>query len=124
MNIETLATALQNAFNGKIPKPECTELAWNVLDYFGYGTRLLSNQLSSTELALFYQLEDIGLMRTEITTEFIPHLRKNWKIYQFVLCEDRITELATHPVSATAEINIYKELPATAFHNSPMEARQ
>lgn len=117
MKLETLAWALQRANNEQLSLRECRETAWNILSFSGYGSRVVSNSLSSDELALFYMLEDIGIMRSETTVEYIPRHPRGWRVTEFVLCEDRINELASSPVSTPAvnEFKIYEVLPADAF---------
>ncbi len=123
LDIDTLSTALCITYDNQLSDGQCKEMAWNILSFFGYGNRVLSNRLDSGELALFYELEDRGLIRTEIRLEQILSRKAySWRVVEFVLLEDRIEKViaqaATSPHVDTADdFNIYSSLPPEAFRN-------
>ncbi len=68
------------------------EMAEKVMNLFGYDRSITDNLLSSEERDVFYQLEDFGILTTEEETTNLPSGKK-WRIYYWVLNENRIEEL-------------------------------
>ncbi len=81
MKIETLTKALVRAYDFQVSEKECHEIAWNVLSFFGYDIRVISNHLTSEELSLFSELEDLNFLRSEVSIISLPHKPgRDWRI--------------------------------------------
>ncbi len=68
------------------------DMAEKVMNLFGYDRSITDNLLSSEERDVFYQLEDFDILTTEEEKTNLPSGKK-WRIYYWVLNEDRIREL-------------------------------
>jgi len=112
-----LAKAIVYAYSLKgidIPMGDALEISLQALSFFGYETRILSNTLERDDLVIMYNLEDLGLLRTE--SEEIPLGRnsKPWRISYFSLNRERILEYASgskekEPLSEAS--SVYENLP-------------
>jgi len=93
---------------------DALEISLQVLSFFGYETRILSNTLERDDRVIMYTLEDLGLLKAE--SEEIPLGRssKPWRINYFSLNRERILEYASgskekEPVSEAS--SVYENLP-------------
>ncbi|MHB8560688.1 MAG: DUF6015 family protein [Thermoplasmataceae archaeon] len=114
VRIETLTAALKNSYPGS-ETGKVEEIAHTVLDYFGYSDYCLSNQFETDIRMLFYELEDMGIMDSEIEEiELMTHV--NWRIQRFKLNVFRINMLAAQEEKATG-VSAYEDLPLESFHS-------
>ncbi len=95
------------------------EMAWHVLDFFGYSERLLDNILDIDDRGVFYMLEDAGLLTTE-REETNLYDGKEWRIHYWVLKNMKIFELAAehdrvNEIKPDKSSQIYSELPDEVF---------
>jgi len=76
----------------EISMNDALEISLQLLSFFGYGTRILSNTLERDDLIIMYTLEDLGLLRAE--SEEIPLERgsKPCRISYFSMNRERILE--------------------------------
>lgn len=126
MRIEELSTAIANAYlkeNLEMGKESATEVAWTVLSHFGYGNTCLGNNLQADERELFYQLEDLDLLKSCSKLEGLDVRRGaakvggDWRVFQWELNEKKIQELQ-HVVflqERSEEQLLYEGLPDSAF---------
>lgn len=67
-------------------------VADTVLFYFGPGDRVLDNMLEPEDRALFYRLEEAGLLRSEEESLLLPISERAWHIRTWVLLQDGPTQ--------------------------------
>ncbi len=114
MTVDEFADNLEKASRNAsihLSKKECKETAWVVMSYFGFSNTFLSNHLSSDEIALMYDMEDLGLVKGTLTTESLSATGREWRISEF--------HLIRHPkIADTPEIitSVYDDLPEIAWH--------
>ncbi|GEM_PF-2483304 len=70
---------------------EFKNLAETVMNFFGFGERIIDNVLDSEERDIFYMFEDAGILKTE-REEVSLWNGKNWRINYWVLNKDKIYE--------------------------------
>ncbi len=93
---EILSYAIMNALKKKnTENPEesvAGEMADHVLNFFGYGERIIDNVLETKDRDIFYTLEDLGLLkqgREEITL----YDGREWRIFYWTLKKNYIETL-------------------------------
>ena len=98
----------------EISMNDVLEISLQLLSFFGYETRILSNTLERDDLVIMYTLEDLGLLKAE--SEEIPVEKRNkpWRISYFSMNRERILEYASEsrekePVSEAS--SVYDNLP-------------
>lgn len=92
-----LAKAIQTSFknrNGKGPleKDVAEELADHVLNFFGFGERIIDNMLKTDDRDIFYMLEDLGILKTE-REETTLYDGREWRINYWTLKKGYISSL-------------------------------
>ncbi|MGA1819524.1 MAG: DUF6015 family protein [Thermoplasmatota archaeon] len=94
VTIENLRTALSKLFD----QVEGTDQEWVeqiaefVMDFFGYEERILDNRLTPKDRDVFYMLEGLGLLKTEMEEATIQK-GKIWRIHYWILNTEKIKEL-------------------------------
>lgn len=119
MKIELLETAIVNAHQSlgqDFSRQDARDLAWGVLQYFGYGDRCLSNSLPEDMQSVFYNLEDLGLLKPESRFEIL-HDGREWRTIEWVLNPGKISSLQdVISTELPEEQLVYASLPAEAFN--------
>ena len=94
VTIENLRTALSKLFDrGKGTDQEWVDqIAEFVMDFFGYEERILDNRLTPKDRDVFYMLEGLGLLKTEMEEATIQK-GKIWRIHYWILNTEKIKEL-------------------------------
>jgi len=118
ITIETLAKAIQNGLSRprrKLSLEEAKMTAIHVLNFFGFGDRIIDNMLEPEDRDTFYMLEDIDILETEREETTLWDGRE-WRIHYWILNKDKIVEIATDaPKEVEVEEedigDIYGELP-------------
>ncbi len=117
ITIDMLARAIQNGL--RRPKrtlsfQEAMMTAIHVMNFFGFGDRIIDNMLEPEDRDTFYLLEDLDILETEREETTLWDGRE-WRIHYWVLNKDRIRELANGEVEEEVEeedvAEIYEELP-------------
>jgi hypothetical protein len=110
VTIENLRTALSKVFDqGKGMDEEWVEqIAEFVMDFFGYEERILDNRLTPKDRDVFYMLEGIGLLKTEMEEATIQK-GKIWRIHYWILNTEKIQELVAEEPDIEKDENYLKE---------------
>ena len=105
-------------------KEEAREYANFLLDLFGYNNRIVDNILEKEERQIFYQLEDIGLVKSE--TEFhVLYDGREWRAFFWNLEKENIFMYASgvkrgkkpkKREKRKESRNIYFELPEEVWY--------
>ena len=92
-----LAKAIQSSFNSKnlegtIDCDVAEEMADHVLNFFGFGERIIDNMLKTDDRDIFYMLEDLGILKTE-REETTLYDGREWRINYWTLKKQYIADL-------------------------------
>lgn len=92
-----LATAIQRSFlkkndEGSIENNVAVEMAEHVLNFFGFGERIIDNMLKTDDRDIFYMLEDLGILKTE-REETTLYDGREWRINYWTLKKQFIADL-------------------------------
>ncbi len=117
ITIDVLAKAIQNGL--RRPKrmlsfEEAMMTATHVLNFFGFGDRIIDNMLEPEDRDTFYMLEDLDILETEREETTLWDGRE-WRIHYWVLNKERIWTLARGEVEEEPVVEdiseVYDELP-------------
>lgn len=114
---EDLAKAMAYAYsmNGMVIKAEdLSSTAIQVMQFFGSEREIVGNHLEQEDIALMYQLEDIGLVGTRIE-EYNLVDGKEWRVNYFVLNAKKIREYSSRSVKRDEVTDLYGNLPEEAW---------
>ena len=98
-----------------------------LLNFFGYGDRIIDNMLSSDDRDQFYMCEEDGILKTEREEEILINGR-NWRIHYWILNKANILRFArayNNPVKQTEEDmmeELYKSVEDDAWQHGAAEA--
>jgi hypothetical protein len=92
-----LASAIQRSFKkkneeGSLEVGVAEEMAEHVLNFFGYGERIIDNMLKTDDRDIFYMLEDLGILKTE-REETTLYDGREWRINYWTLKKKYIADL-------------------------------
>lgn len=95
MTVELLREALVHVFHDdcEIEDNWITNISLFIMDFFGYEERILDNDLTSKDRDIFYMLEGVGILKTEMEEATIQK-GKVWRIHYWILNNDKIKEIA------------------------------
>ncbi len=116
VTVDFLAKAIQNGLSRprrKLSIEEAKMTAEHVLNFFGYGDRIIDNMLEPEDRDTFYILEDLGILKTEREETTLWDGRE-WRIHYWLLNKERIYELVYYKEEEEKEEDIediYTELP-------------
>ncbi len=119
LTVEDLTLAIKNCVNSLrgtrkigLSEDEAYDVAYCVLNFFGYSDRIIDNVLESGDRSIFYELEDIGILSTE-REETTLYDGREWRIHYWLFRKDRIRQLMSDKddaESSDSEDSFYKEL--------------
>lgn len=94
ITIENLRTAIRMSLDASVPKDEewIGQIASFIMDFFGFEERILDNRLTPRDRDIFYMLEGMGLLKTEMEEATIQK-GKVWRIHYWILNKERIESL-------------------------------
>ncbi len=94
VTIENLRTAIERSLDSAICQDEewVDQIALFVMDFFGYEERILDNRLTPKDRDVFYMLEGMDLLKTEMEEATIQK-GKIWRIHYWILNKDKIAKL-------------------------------
>jgi len=72
-----------------------TNVALQVLSFFGFESRVVSNLLEQDDLMIMYMLEDFGLVKSEFEETYVGRKDRDWRINYFVMNKEKILEYST-----------------------------
>ena len=117
ITIDTLAKAIQNGLSRpkrRLSLEEAKMTAIHVLNFFGFGERIIDNMLEPEDRDTFYMLEDLDLLETEREETTLWDGRE-WRIHYWILNKEKIVQLSeSKPQEVIVEEDIediYGELP-------------
>ncbi len=118
ITVDILAKAIQNGLSRpkrRLSFDEAKMTAMHILNFFGFGERIIDNMLEPEDRDTFYLLEDLDLLETEREETTLWDGRE-WRIHYWVLNKEKIFEMARGEVverkeSEEEEEDIYSELP-------------
>jgi hypothetical protein len=92
---------------------DAQNMAYHVLNFFGFGDRIVDNILEPEDRDLFYMLEDFGLLVTE-REETTLYDGREWRIHYWLLKKNAIANMACDDkdqCSSSDDYNVYEEIP-------------
>ncbi len=116
VTVDFLAKAIQNGLSRpkrRLSMEEAKMTAEHVLNFFGYGDRIIDNMLEPEDRDTFYILEDLAILKTEREETTLWDGRE-WRIHYWLLNKERIYELVYYKQEEENEEDIediYTDLP-------------
>ena len=100
----------------KLKAEDLRDTAVLVMQLFGFEKEVVGNHLEQDEIALMYQLEDIGLVNTRIE-EYTLMDGTPWRVNYFILNSEKIREFSSKTVMVNQDNAslVYEDLPAEAW---------
>ncbi len=124
VTVDFLAMAIQNGLSRpkrRLSIEEARMTAEHVLNFFGYGDRIIDNMLEPEDRDTFYILEDLGILKTEREETTLWDGRE-WRIHYWLLNKERIYELVNYKMENEKREedfeDIYEELPEDIWMRS------
>ena len=104
MTVDLLKKALTSVFNDKCEVGDdwASNIALFIMDFFGYEERILDNDLTSKDRDIFYMLEGVGILKTEMEEATIQK-GKVWRIHYWILNHEKIKQLAMRKKEGVCE---------------------
>ncbi len=123
VTMDDLITAIINSIESQreMEESEAYDLAYRVLNFFGYSDRIIDNILEPEDRDAFYMLEDTGILTTE-REETTLYDGREWRIHYWIFRKERIEELleagSSRPEAEKAEDSVYDDLPDDVWNRS------
>lgn len=118
ITVDLMARAISNGMSRqskRMSEQEAYEIAFHVLNFFGYNRYVIDNMLEPEDRDAFYMLEDLGILDTEReeTTLFDG---REWRIHYWLIKPDNVRKLAqgdgiNYVEKVSDEGMVYDELP-------------
>lgn len=106
---EILSRAIRNKMG--VTEDIANDIAFRVLNYFGYEDEIIDNALDQDDRRMFYFLQDVQILSTHWEEAILPTGR-TWRVFYWALNVDKILEFAAPPQEeAVAELGLYESLP-------------
>jgi hypothetical protein len=113
ISFETMAHAIRNRMG--VTEDIADDLAFRVLNYFGFEDEIIDNALDQDDRRMFYFLQDVQILGTHWEEALLPTGR-TWRIFYWRLNTDKIMQysapLKTEPIM---ELGLYDSLPQTVW---------
>ena len=94
VTLNGLTDAIINSYKEhNMSKDDAQNMAYHVLNFFGFGDRIVDNILEPEDRDLFYMLEDFGLLVTE-REETTLYDGREWRIHYWLLKKNAISTMA------------------------------
>ncbi len=91
ITLNGLTDAIINSYKEhNMSKEDAQNMAYHVLNFFGFGDRIVDNILEPEDRDLFYMLEDFGLLVTE-REETTLYDGREWRIHYWLLKKNAIS---------------------------------
>jgi len=115
-----LAKAIQRSFEvrkreGEMEGTVAQEMADHVLNFFGFGDRIIDNMLRTDDRDIFYMLEDLGILKTE-REETTLYDGREWRINYWTMKRSYIESLIWGVTLSEEGVDVpdedpYRDLP-------------
>lgn len=93
--MDEVRRAFRNTLGRKgMLESDTDRLAEYLMEHFGFGDRIIDNNLSSEDRDVFYMLEEVGFL-TSISEEVFIQKGKLWRIHYWVLKTHQIQRAAS-----------------------------
>ena len=114
VSLNRLTEAIINSYKEhNMSREDAQNMAYHVLNFFGFGDRIVDNILEPEDRDLFYMLEDFGLLVTE-REETTLYDGREWRIHYWLLKKNAINSMAcdgSEQCPSPEEYNVYEEIP-------------
>ncbi|MEA3558549.1 MAG: DUF6015 family protein [Candidatus Thermoplasmatota archaeon] len=114
VSLNRLTEAIINSYTEhNMSRDDAQNMAYHVLNFFGFGDRIVDNILEPEDRDIFYMLEDFGLLVTE-REETTLYDGREWRIHYWLLKKHTISDMASDDVdncSTMDNYNVYEEIP-------------
>ena len=96
ITVDLMAIAISNGMSRqskRMSEQEAYDIAFHVLNFFGYSRYVIDNMLEPEDRDAFYMLEDLGILDTEReeTTLFDG---REWRIHYWLIRPENVKKLA------------------------------
>ncbi|MGC8561894.1 MAG: DUF6015 family protein [Thermoplasmata archaeon] len=96
ITVDLMARAISNGMSRqskRMSEQEAYDIAFHVLNFFGYSRYVIDNMLEPEDRDAFYMLEDLGILDTEReeTTLFDG---REWRIHYWLIRPENVRKLA------------------------------
>ncbi|MDG6225282.1 MAG: hypothetical protein QCI82_07185 [Candidatus Thermoplasmatota archaeon] len=118
--LNRLTSAIMNSYKEhNMTKDDAQNMAYHVLNFFGFGDRIVDNILEPEDRDLFYMLEDFGLLVTE-REETTLYDGREWRIHYWLLKKNTINTVACAGSDQCDSvdpdgISVYDDIPEEAW---------
>ncbi len=89
---EILLNVLKKLLGGKMEEGDIEKLAEYVVNFFGYGDRIIDNMLTQADRDVFYYLEELQIVKP-IEEEITISKGRLWRIHYWIYRKDKIEEI-------------------------------
>ena len=114
VSLNRLTEAIVNSYKEhNMTNEDAQNMAYHVLNFFGFGDRIVDNILEPEDRDLFYMLEDFGLLVTE-REETTLYDGREWRIHYWLLKKNAIANMACDENDQCGpgdDYNVYEEIP-------------
>jgi hypothetical protein len=113
---EILTSAIKNRL--EVSQDVADDLAFRVLNYFGFGDEIIDNVLDHDDRRTFYFLQDMQILATHWEEALLPSGRI-WRVFYWDLNIERINQYAaSHSEESRIEAGLYETLPEDVWSRS------
>jgi hypothetical protein len=113
---ETLAQAIKNRL--EVTADVADDIAFRVLNYFGFEDEIIDNVLDHDDRRMFYLLQDMQMLTTHWEEEVLPTGRV-WRVFYWGLNTERIGQFSRSPSQeGRIQLGIYETLPEDVWSRS------
>ncbi len=115
ISLNRLTAAIVNSYKEhNMTEEDAQNMAYHVLNFFGFGDRIVDNILEPEDRDLFYMLEDFGLLVTE-REETTLYDGREWRIHYWLLKKHTIEVMSCVdgsdcPIEDDG-FNVYQDIP-------------
>jgi len=126
VTLNRLTDAIINSYRDhNMSKLDAQNMAYHVLNFFGFGDRIVDNILEPEDRDLFYMLEDFGLLVTE-REETTLYDGREWRIHYWLLKKNAIHHMACRDTPECIsgdedQYDIYEEMPDDIWNRESEE---
>ena len=123
VDTDTLARAIISRYRrsgelaGEMGLEDAIEMAFHILNFFGFSDRIIDNVLEPEDRDIFYMMEDLGLLLTE-REETTLYDGREWRIHYWLMRKDmvfreaeRSDEVLERKEEEIDPAYIYEEIP-------------
>jgi len=130
ITLDVLSSVIKKAIgDNNLGDEGAQEMAYHVLNFFGYNDRILDNILEPADRDSFYMLEDKGILVTE-REETTLYDGREWRIHYWIFRKEVIKELLALDVKDreqaeyTDASKVYESISADVWNPQSMKEEQ